>query len=203
MAVEISVIDKDPQIAANMANDIADLLDSTKNKMQKERAITGFSIVKREFERLKNEIAVMEDSMASLRMKGVHDYESQAEMINRQLAIEIARNANSSGVRALEKKLENLAQFGTQYVSIRDQLEHEKKQFSQIKSKFEEAKVDAEEYVPQTFIVDRAYAAEKKSYPVRWIIVAVAAISSFLLTFFFLIIFQGIKDAFNQNSVNS
>jgi len=39
MAVQITVYDKDPQIAADMANRIAELLDSTKNDMQRQRAI--------------------------------------------------------------------------------------------------------------------------------------------------------------------
>jgi capsular polysaccharide biosynthesis protein len=37
MAVKISVLDKDPQLAADIANTIAALLDSVKNDMQKER----------------------------------------------------------------------------------------------------------------------------------------------------------------------
>ena len=43
MAVEITVLDKDPQIAADIANYISDQLDSVKNKMQKERAIKAFA----------------------------------------------------------------------------------------------------------------------------------------------------------------
>ena len=48
MAVKITVLDKDPKIAAAMANDIAELMDSTKNTMQKERAIRAFEIVEAE-----------------------------------------------------------------------------------------------------------------------------------------------------------
>ena len=45
MAVQISVYDKDPQVAADLANKIAELLDSTKNEMQRQRAVQGFKIV--------------------------------------------------------------------------------------------------------------------------------------------------------------
>jgi len=193
MAVEISVMDKDPVIAANIANDISKLLDSTKIQMQQTRAIKGLEIVKAEYFQLRDEIKFMEDSLAVLRTLGVHDYESQAEMINMQLAMEIAKNPNSVAVKSLESKLDILAKYGTPYVSIRDQLEYEKKQLTTIKTKYEEAKVDAEEALPQSFIVDNAFPAEKKSYPVRWVIVFVATFSAFILCILACILFESIS----------
>jgi hypothetical protein len=64
---------------------------------------------------------------------------------------------------------------------LRDALEHEKKQLSEVKAKYEEAKIDASEMLPQKFIVNSAYEAERKSYPIRWIIVLVSTISAFIL----------------------
>jgi uncharacterized protein involved in exopolysaccharide biosynthesis len=180
MAVKITVLDKDPKIAAAMANDIAELMDSTKNAMQKGRAIRAYKIVESEYLELKAEVQQMEDSLTRLRELGVHDYESQVEMINQQLAIELAKG-NRQGVRALEDKLSILAEYGGPYVSLRDALEHEKKQLSEVKAKYEEAKIDASEVLPQKFIVNSAYEAEKKSYPIRWIIVVVSTISAFIL----------------------
>lgn len=192
MAVKITVIDKDAKFAANIANDIAELLDSTKNIMQKERALKAFRIVEAEYLKLKSEVQQMEDSLTKLRELGVHDYESQAEMINQQLAIELARG-NRSGVKALEDKLNVLAKFGGPYVSLRDALEYEKKQLSEVKAKFDEAKIDAEEVLPQKFIVNSAYPAEKKSYPVRWIIVVISTLSAFILAVIILAILDSLS----------
>lgn len=194
MAVEITVMDKDPIIASNIANDIAALLDSLKISMQKERAIKGYEIVKREYQSVSDDIHEKEDSLTKLRELGVFDYETQSEMINRQLAIEIARNSNSNAVKALEERLGVLAKYGGPYVSIRDGLEYEKKLLVEIKEKFDKAKIDAEEELPQTFIVDYAYPAEKKSYPVRWLIVMVASVSTLLLTIFILILIDSLKN---------
>ncbi len=198
MAVEITVMDINPDTAAFIANDVAALLDSVKIKMQKERAYRGYQIVKTEYDKLGMEIQIKEDSMTRLREFGIHDYETQAEMINRQLAIEIAKSANSSSVKALNDKLDVLAKYGGAYVSLRDALEHDKKLFSEVREKYDKAKIDYEEELPQTFIVDRAYPAEKKSYPVRWVIVVVATLSSFLLTAFLLVIADGISQETKQ-----
>lgn len=181
MAVKISVLDKDPQMAADIANSIASLLDSVKNDMQKERATEGFKIVEDEYNKLQAEIKTMEDSLTEIRKKGVHDYETQAEMINQQLAIEIARG-NQAGIKALEAKLDVLSQYGGAYVSLRDALDNEKKQLSFVKARYDEAKIDAQRSIPQKFIVQSAYKAEKKAYPIRWLIVLFTVISTFLIT---------------------
>lgn len=201
MAVKITVLDKDPKIAANMANDIAELLDSTRNAMQKERAVKAFRIVETEYLQLKDEIQQMEDSLTTLRQLGVHDYESQVEMINQQLAIELARG-NRSGIKALEDKLEILAKYGGPYVSIRDALEFEKKQLSLVKTKYEEAKIDAEEFLPQKFIVNSAFEAEKKSYPVRWIIVLISTVSAFILGILILAVLDSLSRYNKKKSQN-
>lgn len=202
MAVQITVLDKDPQTAANIANDISELIDSTKNIMQKERALRAFRIVEDEYFQLRAEIQSMEDSLTVLRKLGVHDYESQAEMINQQLAIELAKG-NKKGIDVLEGRLEILAMYGGPYVSIRDQLEHEKKQLSEVKAKYDEAKIDAEEVLPQKFVVESAYAAEKKSYPVRWIIVLVSTLSVFILGVLILAILDSLSRYSKKKSLKS
>lgn len=192
MAVEINVLDKDPQMAADIANTISDLLDTVKNKMQKERAIKAYKIVETEYRSLKNDVKKMEDSINALRKLGVNDYETQSEAFNVQLAIALSKN-NNAGVKAIEDRMKVLGEYGGTYVSLRDQLEYEKKQLSVIKSKYEEAKVDAEENLPAKFVVDRAYKAEKKSTPVRWIIVLVSTLSSLLLAVLVLIIIDSFR----------
>lgn len=192
MAVEITVMDKDPQIAADIANDIAALLDSVMNDMQKERSVKAFQIVERTYLDLEAHIVKMEDSLSWLRSRGIHDYESQSERMFEALSKEYAKG-NVAGINALESQLDTLAKYGGAYVSIRDALEYDKKQLSEMKLKYEEAKIDAQEFLPHKFIVDRAYKAEKKAYPVRWLIVAVSTFSTFFLALIGLILFQNIS----------
>ncbi len=191
-AVKIIVYDRDPQLAADMANDIAELYDVVKNNMKQTRARKGYEIVKREYLKLKFEIAEKEDSLTVLRKLGVHDYESQAEMINRQLAMEIAKG-NTSNIKRLEDRLEILAQYGGPYVSLRDALEHDKKQLSEIKAKYEEAKVDAEQNLPQKFVVNTAYKAEKKAYPIRWLIVLITTFGALFSSVLVIITFEQLE----------
>jgi len=179
LAVKITVLDKDPQMAADIANEIAVLLDSVKNDMQRERAIQGFKIVEAEYLSQLKQVRLMEDSLAFFMKLGVNDYESQAEMMNQQLAMEIAKG-NTRGINALEARLDILAKYGGSYVSIRDALLHEKKQLSFLKARYEEAKIDAYQAIPQKFIVENAYKADRKSYPVMWIIIVLSTMGTLL-----------------------
>lgn len=181
MAVRISVLDKDPQMAADIANEISMILDSVKNNIARQRAVQAFRIVEKKYKEMLADISLMEDSLTKLRKLGVHDYESQSEMINQQLAVELARN-NKSGVKALERKLDVLAEYGSGYIGLSQQIEYDREKLSLLKRKYEEARVDAFEVLPQKFIVQKAYKSEQKAYPIRWLIVVVVTLASLFVT---------------------
>ncbi len=189
--VEIRVMDHSPDTAMLIANEITEYYDTLTNAIQKQRAREGMLIVKEELRQMEQSIWDDEDSLRKLRELGVHDYERQAEMINQQLAIEIARR-NQVGINALNEKLDLLATYGGAYVSIRDALEFEKKNLSNLRRAYKKARMDAESNVPQKFVIDRAYRAEKKAYPIRWLIVAVSMFSAVLLTVITLIVVENI-----------
>ncbi len=152
MAVEIEVLDTDPQMAADLANEIATLLDSTLNKMQNDVAVEIFKVVQNEYNILRSEIEQLEADL---------------------------RKAHFSSPA---------------YASLSLQLTNENKRLSQLKSKLAEARVNANQQLPRKFMVTKAYAAEKKSYPVRWVICAVSTISAFMFAVLLMLFIERYKD---------
>ncbi len=189
MAVKISVLDTDPQMAADIANSIAELLDSAKTQMQKKRATQAFLIVEQEYLSLQKEMSGIIDSLKVIGKLGVNDYESQSEVINQQLAIAL-RNGDMVAVRALEERLDVLAEYGGAFLSLKNTLEFKSEQLTLLKTKYQEAKVDANSELPQKFVVNSAFKAEQKSYPIRWIIVVITTLSSLLLAVLILIVIE-------------
>lgn len=188
-AVKITVMDADPALAAQMANDIAELYDSTMNAMQKEVAVKAFQLVETEYKTLCDEMAALEDSLNTLRRLGVFDYESQVEMLSQQLAVELGKS-NHQGVKNIQDHLDVLAQYGGAYYAISERLDHDRLQLSLVKTKYEEAKVDATEDIPHKFVVTSAFQAEHKSYPIRWVIVVITVAATFLLILLLLALFE-------------
>ena len=198
-AVKITVLDADAELSARIANEIAEIFDSTMNQMQKEVAIEAFRIVEQEYNTLVAEMNMLEDSLNTLRKLGVFDYESQVEMLSRQQAVELGKG-NAQGVKNIQEQLDILAEYGGASYAINERLGNDRLQLSLVKSKYEEAKVDATEFIPHKFVVTSAFKAERKSYPIRWIIVVVTVLSTFLLLIFCIVFYDRSKGFFRREA---
>ncbi|MEI6456295.1 MAG: hypothetical protein WCO93_08400 [bacterium] len=197
MAVQISVYDEDPQMAADIANTIAALLDSTKNDMQRQRSVAGYKVVESEYKALQAEVNEIVDSLVMLGSLGVNDVEYQSQVLNQQMAISIM-NGNRTAQAALQKKLDILGKYGGIYMSLKNALEFKTEQLTLLQAKYKEAKVDAEENLPQKFIVSDAYKAERKSYPVRWLIICVSTFSALFVAIIVIMVMEKIS-AYNAH----
>lgn len=198
-AVKITVMDADPELAARIANDISDLYDSTMNAMQKEVAVKAFELVEAEYNSLCAEMAALEDSLNVLRSHGVFDYESQVEMLSQQLAVELGKG-NNQGVKNIQNQLDILAKYGGAYYAISEKLDHERLQLSLVKTKYEEAKVDATQEIPHKFVVNTASPAEQKDFPKRILIVFLTVFASFLIMFMLLCLFDRYGNFFRKEA---
>ena len=198
-AVKVIVLDSDAEVSARIANEIVEIFDSTMNEMQKEVAIEAYRIVEQEYNALCAEMKQLEDSLNTLRKLGVFDYESQVEMLSRQMAVELGKG-NTQGIKNIQEQLDVLAEYGGASYAINERLDNDRLQLSLVKSKYEEAKVDATEFIPHKFVVTSAFKAERKSYPVRWIIVVVTLLSTFLLLLFCVVIYDRSRGFFRNKA---
>jgi capsular polysaccharide biosynthesis protein len=199
-AIEIKVLDTDPQYAASIANDIASLLDSVYNNIQKERALKALEVVRNVYSEQEKTVEILEDSLASIRKKGVFDYALQAKSLNDAYANALS-SGNSANAGLIKHKLDELAKYGGKYNSLMKQHEDEIKHLVFLKSKLAEAKVDAHNDLPHKYVVNPAQISERKAYPVRWIIVVFSTISTFIFALFFLLLlnqFKRIKKEFSK-----
>lgn len=192
LSIEIDVLDEDAQMAADIANDISMYLDTVINEMQRERAIRALNIVEKEYFSLKAQIEKLQDSLLTIRRLGVFDFESQSEVYNDAYATALA-NGRLDGAKKIEEKLQALAEYGGASVYLRDLIDYELKKLSILESKYQEAKVDAELDLPRKFIVSNAVKSEKKAYPIRWIIILVSTLLTFLFSLLLLILLDLLK----------
>lgn len=101
-----------------------------------------------------------------------------------------------SEINVLEQDLNKYKSKKTdsRYISLSEQLKYENKRLSDIKSKLTEARVNADQDLPRKFIVANAYPAEKKSYPVRWLICVVSTFSAFIFAILLMLFIDRYKD---------
>lgn len=192
LSVRIDVLDEDPNLAADMANEIAMLLDTVKTRMQHERALQALAIVEKEYRDFLKYLNAREDTLKMLRAKGVLDYDSQVERLSEAYGKALLAG-NAGVIRQIESKMDTLAEYGGIYTSITQDMEHDREALSRLKTKYEESKVDANDKIPHKFVVNEAKPSEKKSYPVRWLIVLVSTMATFLLSVVLVIIIENIN----------
>ncbi len=192
MSVKIEVMDSDPELASVIANDIAALHDSTKIRIQRVRALRSLKIVEQEYFQKLQDVKRGIDSMKIINSYGIYDYESQSEVTSEQYAIAMSKG-DQRAMKLLEQQLKIIGEYGGAYVSLRENLYMQRKQLNLLKTKYEEVKVDATEVLPQKFIVSNAFPAEKKSYPVRWIIVLVSTFATLLAAIIAILMLENVK----------
>jgi len=222
MSVKIEVLDTDAKMAADIANDIAALVDSIKTKMQHERAAVGLKIVENEYNKQSETISKIEADLDFIRKKGVFDFKTQSAMLNEEhsMASTLVKNqtaaltvlekykpdndtsvvntrARMKGAEAqlqyLDVKLSELAQYGGVNLRQMENLELEQKKLSDLREKYNNARIDAEQILPSKFTVNRATPAEKKAYPVRWLIVLVTALTAFSISLIILLTLENFR----------
>jgi len=193
MAVEIEVFDAVPDMAANIANELASLVDSAMNKMEKFRAQEAFAIVEYEYKSKVTQLKNIEDSLATIMAKGVYDFESQSEVFNKAYADALA-SGNTNGAARIKRELDTLAKYGSAYVSLRDFLFNEKEQLSLLNAKYKEAKVDAEQILTHYYVVNKAFKSDKKAKPKRLVIILISTIATFIFAFVVLVILDLLRD---------
>ncbi len=192
MSVEITVLDHDPDTAAMIANDIAALFDTVKNIMRSEIAVEALAIVQREHDAQVAYIDALEDSLTRLRSMGIINISAQSDRLTEQMATAILEG-KLNAANVLQIQLDTLSKYAGVFTSLEDEKVLEKKRLSLVRSKLREAEVDANQSLQHKFIVNNAFSAEKKSYPIRWLIVAVSTFATFLLTLVCILFMESIK----------
>jgi len=87
-----------------------------------------------------------------------------------------------------------LADYGGASISLSEELSLDRESLSKLKAQYEKLKVDAMKNLSHKFIVNKATKAEKKSYPVRWLIVMMSSLCAFFLGVIVLLILNRAKE---------
>jgi uncharacterized protein involved in exopolysaccharide biosynthesis len=174
MSVEISVMDKDPEYAANIANDISNLVDTVYNGMLKDRAWEAFRLVDREYRDAEKVLVELQDSL---------------DLISGQLSDGI-----DSGDDPTDEMIKALSENGATYFSMIFQVRNQSQIVATLSLRYREARLEAEQDLSYKFVVEKAFPPEKKSYPNKSLIVIVSTFASVLFALIVLIIIDNIKE---------
>lgn len=191
LAVNITVLDHDPVKAAELANGIAATYDTVKTEIQHQVSEEALKIVEGQYRAKEKEVYQMREKLQELGKKGILNPEEAA----RALAEEIYKaQGNPRKIKELKKEEKMLAKYAGEYTYYSETLILELESLSELRKKYEKARVDVEKTLPQKFVLTSASVPEIKSYPIRKLVVGLSTLAALFLA---LTIFY-IKDQIDQ-----
>ena len=180
-SIKIEVLDKDPKIAADIANRCLDLVDVAIKKIKNDRAEKAYFICEERKKSLEAQMSQVNDSLNILREKGVIYGEVQVERLTEQYAICLA-NSNNKGARLIKKELEIISEHVTEHNLLFRRTIEIQEELNRLQNVCDLIQIDSDYELTNMFIINQAYPADKKSYPIRWLVVFLSTFSILVTT---------------------
>ena len=188
-SIQIDVLDRDPELAAEMANKIVDLIDTVKNNMVAERTWPAFEINTRKKNLLDQDLKLVLVKMDSLADLGVVSIEGRTNLFQ---AFVDAKNQEDRTF--LRQQIDVNLKYGAKFDAL-EQIRDEKiVKLEKFLDSYEQAESDANSVFNHKFVVEQAVVADKKDQPKRLIIVLLSMIGTFVFMVFALLIADRIKE---------
>lgn len=198
MSIKVTVMDESPERAANIANDVVKTMDSLRNAIQKARASEGLKIVENDLNDKIAYIGKITDSLKKIAALGVLKYKEQSDALTTAYS-DALQKGNNRALQEIEKKMELMSKYGPIQEALSGELDYETEELVLLRKKYKQAKIDVESNLPNIFIIENAYKAEKKSYPRRSHITIFAFLGAFAFSTVFLIFIEQFRKLRKKN----
>ncbi|MFA9388237.1 MAG: Wzz/FepE/Etk N-terminal domain-containing protein [Prolixibacteraceae bacterium] len=191
--VEIKVLDPDPKRACVICDSIVVYLNQS---IQEQRAVKyrEFAEVnKKRLDQKSNEIDSLFEKIEALRKEtGLIDYFTQAETATRGLMDAAAYKGDKNPSNEMIGKLVNNGGMLRKYQEL---LENYEVAADTLKLRYDYNMAMADQKLSYSKVVEHPFVADKKSYPIRWLIVFLAAVAATIVSFITVSLIDYIREA--------
>jgi len=185
-AVLIKVLDKDPQVACDMVKDIIRLYDEKVGTMHKIKRLETVNMFKGQLEEKQHYIDSLKDRMAELSSEyGLLDYEAQSREVSKYY---VGRNKKD------DELVSNMEQYGPEMVMLNQLIRYESKAYSEVKVDYEQELRFYNANMTFSNVVSEPFVADKKTYPVRWVVVALCGLAACFISILVVYVMESKKD---------
>jgi len=178
-AVTIEVWDPDPRMAYDMVNAIMEFYNVKVRRLHKDKfyeVVVNYEII---VNHKKRKIDSLRQRAQELGTKyGLMEYQAQTREVMRALLGTGSQSGRQS--EALKYK-KNIEEKGAEMLLIQEMMKAETEEFAIFKLDYDRALLDYNREYTHMNILTRPFVADKKSYPIRWMIVVVSVLAVFFL----------------------
>lgn len=172
-SIEIKVLDKDPQQACAITEAILDLVNIKIKGIQKQKFGEVVALNRNMLQIKQAEMDALQKRLQEYATKyELIEYESQAEQVAKGYLGTMDGNSRAGVDKEAVKRLKkNMEERGAGFLTDYYRMERIANEYSQIRSNYDLAIKDFNRDFTYVNVVSKPFVADKKAYPVRWLIV--------------------------------
>lgn len=195
-SVDIEVTDTDPQMACDMVNEIVFQLDNKISSLHKQKSREVGGVLKKQLDIKKRQLDSLNGIMQELRVKyQILDYNIQAEEVTKGYAKAIT---SGRGVKEMDVMMRNLEEKGGDYYQAKVAYDAVLLGYNQVRNDYDNVLKELNKNFTYTYVVSTPTPSDKKSYPVRWLIVLISVVSANVFLFMIIILGDYRKKLFSK-----
>ncbi|MCF8235694.1 MAG: hypothetical protein K9G67_03420 [Bacteroidales bacterium] len=193
-SVEIEVLDKDPDTAYMIVNEIIHFFNKKVRSLHNDKWLEVIRIYEDQISLKKQGIDSLKNVMIEIGDQyGLFEYEGQSEEITEGLLGTIDGNAGKINRKEVNRLYEGMKKKSGELISLYYQIKSEAEALSTVNLEYEQARRFYTDKLTYTNVVSPPYPADKKSYPVRWLIVVITVIATAFLSSLVVVILENYK----------
>lgn len=189
--VEVKVMDEDPMRASNMCDSIIHFYNQKVGEMHRAKSWEMVEITQTQLNKKHIEYDTLKTQLNTIRKNyGLYDVNGQAPEITRGYmnALSTGKGSTADGQK-IQKLYDNITENGSELYWLETQTRETINEIDSISRLHEVHLMDFEKNITYSNIVEHPIPADKKSYPVRWLIVAFSVFSAvFMALLVFLVL---------------
>lgn len=190
-AVSITVSDKDPFVACNIAKDILNFYDQKVHDLHTQKAGEVVAMYEKQLRLKQHDIDSLKQRVVEIGTQyGITEYDGVSR--------EVTRSYLNGSAKAAELK-KNMELYGADILDLTTKIQAESNTYVSIKVDYEQELRFYNSELTYSNIVTEPFPADKKSFPVRWVAVALCGLGAFLLSILVIFIIENRKRFVSDN----
>jgi capsule polysaccharide export protein KpsE/RkpR len=129
---------------------------------------------------------------------GILDYELQTEYATERYLEVISTPGRQSSAKEIEPLLNALKEKGGEFMALNEHLWRIRGGYNDLKEQLEAAQRDVEKNLTYCNVITNPVIADKKAYPIRWLIVVSSVLGTLLMSILVLSLLENVKTAANK-----
>lgn len=182
-AVKVEIFDTDPKTAHDIALEFIRLFNVKTRDLHKKKSEEVVLINRIELEHKQRDMDSIGTLLKEMKVKyGLLDYKSQSKEASKEYYKSLGGNTQRTS--DIVASIRNLEEKGHEFIQLEEHLNGAISTYERVKVAYDEALRDVEKKLTYTNVVIAPEVPDKKTSPVRWLIVLFTTISTFVLALF-------------------